>query len=283
MPLYAVGIDARPGEAGVLAAVERHIARGDAGVGVGGFILLFHADLQTGAQRMGVFAGVRIDLAGGVLVERLAAFGVGFNAQAPVVLMLLVLGGLQQDTAVFRLERGAAAADLGALQMQRVIALCRRRTGVTLPSEASVASWRSVADSFTLAMSNAPPAERLPPVFSLLSLLPAPRSRLPDSWLSLRVWVDSAACSATLLPALRGDVALAFNVGAFKRQIAARLQFNALLAVDVADLCGTAAAFAFVGTAAEAGAEVLLSAVKPPFAEALTLKPLWFSLCLSLA
>ena len=89
---------------------------------MGGFILLFHADLQTGAQRMGVFAGVRIDLAAGVLVERLAAFGVGFNARAPIVLMLLVLGGLQQDAAVFRLESGAAAADLGALQMQRVIA-----------------------------------------------------------------------------------------------------------------------------------------------------------------
>ena len=122
LALEAVGIDARPGETGVLAAVDRHVARGDAGVGVGGFILLFHADLQTGPQRMGVFAGVRIDLAAGVLVERLAAFGVGFDAQIPVVFMLLVFGGLQQDAAVFRLERGAAAADFGALQMQRVIA-----------------------------------------------------------------------------------------------------------------------------------------------------------------
>lgn len=122
LALDAVGVDARAGETGVLAAVERHVARGDAGVGVGGFILLLHADFQTGAQRVGIFAGVRIDLAAGVLVEGLAAFGVGFDAQAPVVLMLLVFGGLQQDAAVFRLERGAAAADFGALQMQRVIA-----------------------------------------------------------------------------------------------------------------------------------------------------------------
>ena len=79
-----------------------------------------------------------------------------------------------------------------------------------------------------------------------------------------------------LVARAQGDVALAFDVGTFKRQIAACVQLHALLAADVTDLGGAAAVFAAAGAAAEAGAEVLLSAVKPPFAEALTLKPLWF-------
>ena len=59
-----------------------------------------------------------------------------------------------------------------------------------------------------------------------------------------------------LVARAQGDVALAFDVGAFKRQIAACVQLHALLAADVTDLGGAAAVFAAAGAAAEAGAEV---------------------------
>ena len=154
---------------------------------------------------------------------------------------------------------------------------------VTLPSEAIVAPWRSVADSFTLAMSKAPPTERLPPVFSLLSLLPAPRSILPDSWLSLRVWVDSAACSATLLPALR--VTSPWLLTSVPCSVRSRPAFSSTPCWPLTlPTCAVLLLLSpLLVPPPKPAPKFLLSAVKPPFAEALTLKPLWFSLCLSLA
>ena len=131
-------------------------------------------------------------------------------------------------------------------------------------------------------MSNAPPAERLPPVFLAVAAAGA-QIEIAGQLAFLARLGRFRRLQRDLVARAQGDVALAFDVGAFKRQIAACVQLHALLAADVTDLGGAAAVFAAAGAAAEAGAEVLLSAVKPPFAEALTLKPLWFSLCLSLA
>ncbi|SUI43953.1 Uncharacterised protein [Serratia marcescens] len=146
-----------------------------------------------------------------------------------------------------------------------------------------MAPWRSVADSLTLAMSKAPPAERLPPVFSLLSLLPAPRSILPDSLLSLRVWVDSAACSATLLPALR--LTSPWLLTSVPCSVRSRPAFSSTPCWPL--MLPTCAVLLLLSPLwvppPNPAPKFLLSAVKPPLAEALTLKPLRLSLCLSLA
>ncbi len=218
----------------------------------------------------GCLCRVRIDLAAGVLVERLAAFGVGFNARAPIVLMLLRSWRTPAGCRRFLPREGAAAVDLGALQMQRVIAFAAADR-VTLPSEASVAPRRSVADSFTLAMSNAPPAERLPPVFSLLS-----SCRRPDR-----------DCRTV------GFLARLGRFRRLQRDLAARAQGDvAPLLTSVPLSVRSRPAFSStpcwpltLPTRAvlplfsplrvpppKPAPKFLLSAVKPPFAEALTLK-----------
>lgn len=113
LPWDAVGIDARPGETVSLPLL---IATSPAVMPAlaGGFIPLFHADLQTGPQRMGVFAGVRSDLAAGVLVERRPPLALALMPRFQLSLCCSFLADSSRMPPVFRLERGGRR-DFGAL------------------------------------------------------------------------------------------------------------------------------------------------------------------------